>query len=57
MGCCFTKKKFKKKTPFNPNDSSSPIYVENTGFNLEEQQKQTKEKQNLIERKRNDFIV
>ena len=56
MGCCFTKKTSTKKTPFNPNDSNSPIYVEDPGFNLQEQPRQTKEQRNIIERKRNDFI-
>ena len=56
MGCCFTKKTSRKKSLYNPNDSTSPIGLDNNSLNLEEEQNKIIAQQRQKEEKRNNFI-
>ena len=56
MGCCFSKKTSKTSPLYNPNDTTSPINLNNTTLNLEEEQRKMMAQQKQKEGERNDFI-
>ena len=56
MGCCFSKKTSKKSPLYNPNDTTSPINLNNTTLNLEEEQRKMIAQQKQKEGERNNFI-